>query len=290
MRTCEEVLDLVPEVLPHLPPLGLRAAALEVQEHLRLCPSCADAADELARVVGALQLEAAPAPVLSDDFADRVMAALPPAAGGAAAPALGAALLAWRLAAAAALFAAGFAAAAWTRPHDAPAPAPFERPGPALVQRPAEPLTPAQGQAPATTWVVRPARPRPGAAPLERYVTEANLVLEAVAALERPDPHWLQVISRHVEQAALLDQGEVLLVQLQRAPDQRELRPLISATQVVLRKVRHAPDRDASGRDAAATLATLRDEVREAGLLDAYRALLTAAPDAPPTAHGDDPL
>ncbi|MCO5170562.1 MAG: hypothetical protein M9894_29865 [Planctomycetes bacterium] len=134
--------------------------------------------------------------------------------------------------------------------------------------------------------MARPARPRAGRGAARRYVTEANLVLEAVAALEQPDPHWLQVISRHVEQAALLDQGEVLLVQLHRASDHRELRPLINATQVVLRKVRHAPD-----HDAAAALATLRDEVRDAGLLDAYRALLTAAaePD-PPARSADDPL
>ncbi len=304
MRSCDDVLDLVPEVLPHLPPLAARQVAFEVQEHLRLCPSCADAAEEMARVTAALQAAPAAPALLSSDFADRVMDALPPAPGqglGRAGPAL------LRAAAAVALFAGGFAAAGLREPPACVDVVPAPQPPQVIVLRP----DPETELAPATR-VVRAERPRAvdgspaagspsldpltpdprrgsvtdrrasgRAAPFERYVTEANLVLEAVTALEEPDPHWLGVISRHVDEAALLAQGERLLVQLQRVPDRPEaqaLRPLINATQVVLRKVRHASD-----RDPAATLSALRHEVQDAGLLDAYRALLAPAA-APPEA------
>lgn len=164
------------------------------------------------------------------------------------------------------------------------------RDGPQTFVQPVQ--APTQG--PVVQRVVAPTMGHSRQNGLERYVTEANLVLEAVTALERPDPHWLQVISRHVDEAALLDQGEVLLIELSRAPDRAEtraLRPLINATQVVLRKVRHAPE-----KDGAATLTALRREVHEAGLLDAYRALYAAparSADAvpPPAQPGvSDPL
>lgn len=285
MSGCDDVLDLLPEVLPHLPPLAMRARAFEVQEHLKLCPSCAESAEEMARTVAALTTEAAPAPALSADFADRVMDALPPAQGDglrSLVPALA------RVAAAVALFAGGFAVASRQQPGISGGDAPgaiqivYRDPPQQTFVQPAQP----------TPVVQRQSRQNG----LERYVTEANLVLEAVTALDRPDPHWLQVISRHVDEAALLDQGEYLLIELSRAPDREEaraLRPLINATQVVLRKVRHAPE-----KDGAATLTALRREVHEAGLLDAYRALYAAPapspsrdPETPPAQPGvSDPL
>lgn len=302
MRSCDDVLDLVPEVLPHLPPLATRQLALDVQEHLRLCPSCAEAAEEMARVTAALQA-APPAPALPADFADRVLDALPPAPGGARwRPALA------RAAAAVALFAGGFAAATLREPPArvevvrVPQPpqvivVPSAAPGRPLTSGPVDarandpidsPLDSIEASLPERErWGAWAGRARPAAA-FERYVTDANLVLEAVTALEEPDPHWLGLISRHVDEAALLAEGERLLVQLQRAPDQpeaRALRPLIHATQVVLRKVRHASD-----GDPAAALSALRHEVRDAGLLDAYRALLSpAASPAPPEAPAHRP-
>ncbi len=320
MRSCDDVLDLVPEVLPHLPPLSARQVAFEVQEHLRLCPSCADAAEEMARVTAALQ-GAAPAPALSADFADRVLDALPPAGGelGRLAPAL------VRVAAAVALFAGGFAAAGlrddraqvevvrvpqppqviYVTPREALAPDAGPTFEPAFDDPAVGPVAVADraggADRPSPRWASGRGRPAAQpAAPLERYMTEATLVLEAVTLLDEPDPHWLAVISRHVDEAALLTQGERLLVELQRAPDRPEaqaLRPLISATQVVLRKVRHAPE-----RDPAAALTALRDEVHDAGLLDAYRTLLAPATptgasnapaqgrDAPARPGVDDPL
>lgn len=283
MRSCEDVLDLLPEVLPHLPPLAVRRETLEVQEHLRLCVGCADAADELSRVVVALKTEAEPAPVLSPDFTDRVMDALPSAPGDrlrAAGPTL------LRLAAAVAIFAGGFGAAAWTR---GPAQPVAEAPLPRVVVQAPQRTTPAPMPLPERRpqLAVMPATARPArdARPLERYVTEANLVLEAVSALEHADPHWLGVISRHVDEEALLEQGEALLVELQRSSDRaeaRRLRPLISATQVVLRRVRHA-----SGPEQAdATFTALRSEVRDTGLLDAYRSLFTRSETPDPDERG----
>lgn len=295
MSSCDDVLDLLPEVMPHLPPLAIRARAYEVQEHLRLCPSCAESAEEMARVVVALTTEAAPAPELSADFADRVLRdidALPKRPADhlrEVSPTL------VRLAAAVMIFAGGFGAASLTMPDLQGRMPSNERP--VVPTRTSVPVPPIER--PAVQRLT--SAPGPGSrAPsrqdgLERYVTEANLVLEAVTALDRPDPHWMQVISRHVDEAALLDQGEYLLVELSRSPDRAEaraLRPLINATQVVLRKVRHAP-----GKDGAATLTALRREVHEAGLLDAYRALYApsgreAAPElAPPAPPGvSDPL
>src|SRR5689334_6396491 len=72
MTTCEDVLDLLPEVLPKLTP-----KAIEVHEHLRGCPSCAEESEELARVLHALETEGQPTPALSDGFADKVMGQLP---------------------------------------------------------------------------------------------------------------------------------------------------------------------------------------------------------------------
>jgi hypothetical protein len=294
VSSCDDVQDLLPEVLPHLPPLALRARALEVQEHLKLCPSCAESAEELARVVTALTTEAAPAPALSADFADRVLDALPRTPADhlrEVSPTLA------RLAAAVAIFAGGFGAAAWSQPEPATRVVYRDAPRTNIAPAPAPPapaFQPARQEMPAVQRLTAAPAGRARHDGLERYVTEANLVLEAVTALDRPDPHWMQVISRHVDEAALLAQGEHLLVELSRAPDRAEaraLRPLINATQVVLRKVRHAPE-----KDDAATLTALRREVHEAGLLDAYRALYAPsgsgreveAPAAPPGVN--DPL
>lgn len=274
MSSCDDVLDLLPEVLPHLAPLAVRARAFEVQEHLKLCPSCAESAEEMARVVTALTTEAAPAPALSADFADRVLDALPRTPADhlrEVSPTLA------RLAAAVAIFAGGFGAAAWSQPE--PATKVVYRDAPrTFAPAPAAPtFQPARQETPAVQRLTAAPAGRTRHDGLERYVTEANLVLEAVTALDRPDPHWMQVISRHVDEAALLAQGEHLLIELSRAPDRAEaraLRPLINATQVVLRKVRHAPE-----KEDAATLTALRREVHEAGLLDAYRALYAPARD-----------
>jgi hypothetical protein len=268
-----------------------RPVALEVLEHLRGCPSCAEEAEELARVVSVLRAETAPAPVLPDDFADRVLDALPGRGGGGAARTVGGLAVAFALGVgAAALAGRGAPATATTSPTSStpaprvvtePAPAPrVVEPAPRVVEpapRVDEPA-PAPDDVQAGTW--QPVTPHTpvltrapaGAPPLERYVVEANLVLEAVSALDQPDPHWLEVLSKHVDETALLDQGDRLLVALRRTPDRDQadaLRPLIDATQVVLRKVRHAPD-----QDAGTALTTLRADLRETGLLDAYRALL----------------
>ena len=61
--------------------------------------------------------------------------------------------------------------------------------------------------------------------------------------------------------------------------------PLVEGTQLILRKVRHAPT---EGRGRA--LWTLREEVRRTGILDAYRQLLTRSPAVVATPSANDPL
>lgn len=395
MTSCEDVLDLLPEVLPRLTP-----HAIAVHEHLRSCVECGEAAEELTRVLHALETEGEPTPALSDGFADKVVDALP-AQGGLLTrllPATG-----WGRAALVGHVAALALAAVGVRlyvdgitqryvihsePVDCYVAARPLRAGQTFgpddvveTQLPRQtleaykssritdkstiigarlsaPVEPGQvlqtyhfartatwqasgfpdvvvygpgGEAGGTdvrglpfgTTFTAPVAPRPpregipagiatapsdppsiqvagevarrtspssryhaaataaasnGADPtLVRYVTDAGLVLEAVAVLEEPDPHWLRVIARRVDESDLLERGERLLVELRRDPEQGELRPLISATQLVLRKVRHAP----AGEPELALVA-LRREVRSTGLLEAYRTLLAAPAEGPP--------
>lgn len=297
MTTCDDVLDLLPEVLP-----SLTREAADVQEHLRGCPTCAEAAEETLRVMQVLRDEAAPAPALSPDLADRVVAALPPAPG-AGLRLLGGGLL--RAAAAVLIFAAGFgASAALRRDDDRPGlrpgsgdartwPVAGTRAAPAAPQADERWVVVEPPEPPAATWTpaashgrtpVATAPARGQRLSLERYVTEAGLVIEAVAVLDRPDPHWLHVMARRVDEAGLIDHGERLLFELRRDPARgRELRPLIEATQVVLRKVRHAP-----AQPPAVALTALRGEVEATGLRDAYRTLLASdLPSAPPAPRPD---
>jgi len=73
VKTCEEVLDLLPEILP-----VIRGEAIEVHDHLRICADCAEAAEEVAQTLNVLREQAPSAPALAPDFADRVLDALPP--------------------------------------------------------------------------------------------------------------------------------------------------------------------------------------------------------------------
>ena len=70
MKTCEDVLDLLPDALP-----WIRGEALEVHEHLKLCTSCADTVESIAETVEVMKTQAPEVPEPSEDFADRVMAA-----------------------------------------------------------------------------------------------------------------------------------------------------------------------------------------------------------------------
>ncbi len=274
MKSCEEVLDLLPEVAP-----TLTGEALDVREHLALCADCAEAAEAHLLTLDALRSGASAAPALGPDFADRVVAALP-AGGGGVRRGL---LRQWapRAAAAAALFAAGVLAGPALRPQPDPATAHQE---PARITPPRAEQVPA---APVET--IQPAGVPIAAAdyeadPLQAYVSEASLVLEAVHDLDASDPRALDLLARHVRARALVETGDRLLVAFGRAGERLEpLEPLIRGTQLILRKVRRA-DADAGGHAAW----TLRREVEATGILDAYRDLLTAQPVAGPTA--EDPL
>lgn len=389
MTTCEDVLDLLPEVLPRLTP-----HAIAVHEHLRSCVECGEAAEELTRVLHALETEGEPTPALSEGFADRVVDALPAKSGFLRrffpTTALGrVALAACGLAALSVVgirhyvdgivlgsrfdthhevdcfvaarplkpgqvltsddimenrfprqvleayknsritdkttiigarvtapievgqvlqtyhfrnsvtwqSEAGFpnvvvqrgGTDVWSVPldHDHTAPAPPRTPRPPREAVTAEaPQPPSLQVAGGTARRTSPtsaaryyaaAEANGGDTTLVRYVTDAGLVLEAVAVLDEPDPHWLRVLARRVDEADLLERGERLLVELRRDPEQGELRPLISATQLVLRKVRHAP-----AEEPELAFVTLRREVSSTGLLEAYRALLAPAQSVEP--------
>lgn len=69
--SCDDALDLVPEVLSAAP-------ALALLEHVRACQACAEEADLTAQTLAALRQGAPVAPALGADFAERVLAALPP--------------------------------------------------------------------------------------------------------------------------------------------------------------------------------------------------------------------
>lgn len=336
MTSCDDVQDVLPELLP-----WVRGKAFEVHEHLRGCPECAELADELAHTVHRLQ-DSPGAPALGEGFAERVLSALPHDPGwsvsGAARPGRVIRLrtLLVQGAAAAACFAAGAALtlglrergvdgsdgqsghmAQLTRPHH-----PAYGQGPMVVVEPSQATEgPLAGRGvPAAVFTTDP-QPQPWQAsapagwaparlagfearPLVRYVSQAGLVVEAVAELDAAaDPRALQVLRVTLQRSDLLDEGDQLLQLLPveaGEPTQVELRRLIAGTQLVLRKVRNAR------QDAAPELLwALRREVRETGLLDAYRDLLTrgpqpagpdpaAAPDpgtpSPPGRRPNDPL
>lgn len=385
MTSCEDVLDLLPEVLPRLTP-----HAISVHEHLRSCVECGEAAEELTRVLHALETEGAPTPALSEGFADRVVDALP-AKGGVVRRLLPASALGWVALAACGMMTLSvigirhyvdgirlqhqvelvdcYVAARDLQPGKTITPddvveaqfpqrvlqgygnsrindkttiigARLKEPvdagqvlqtyhfhvwdGRSWRSRAIDPIVVDDGadESPLGVTHAAPVPPRPpreavtavaptapqppsiqvaggsnrraaptsaaryyaaaeaagGDTTLVRYVTDAGLVLEAVAVLDEPDPHWLRVLARRVDEADLLERGERLLVELRRDPDQGELRPLISATQLVLRKVRHAP-----ADEPELALVTLRREVSSTGLLEAYRALLAPARPTQPT-------
>jgi hypothetical protein len=261
VKTCEDVLDLLPDALP-----WIRGEALEVYDHLKVCVDCSEAVEATAQTVEALCEHAEPAPALSAGFTDAVMAALPPAAS--PAPQAAPSPFGWglRLAAAAALFCVGLGVGA----HHA---SPVER----VVVTPQNPVVPTRTARP--TPVVRAAAPAVSTDPLGQYAAEAALVLQAVDSVETSDPEVLRLLAYHVQRTQLLDHGDRLLSELRGA----ELEPLINGTQLILRKVRHA-----RADSAPHTLWTIREEVRQTGILDAYRQLLTA--DSQPTPSTTDPL
>jgi len=294
VKSCEEVLDVLPDHLPRL-----SGQALEVHEHLRMCHDCSEAADEAAHTLHVVKTQADSAPALTDDFADRVLAALP--ASGAASPAGQVISPAWiahvtRAAAAIAIFTLGVGAArvlegpavSGSLAQLSPSASPERLPVPRL-QTPSQPR-PQQAQ---------PSRSGYGAAtpvaygggvpsqPLEHYVSEAGLVLRAVNALERPDPRWLDAMALHIHEADLLEQGEQLLLALEGPDGEPQLRRLISGTQMLLLKLRNA-------RAAPISVRAVRMELRDTGILKAYDALLTVESTVeqplPPERGQTDPL
>ena len=319
MKSCDEVQDVLPELLP-----WVRGPAFEVHEHLRLCPECADLADDLAHTLHVL--ESSPgAPALGEAFAERVVQALPhdpgwSVGGRPAGRVIRLRTLLVQGAAAAACFAAGAALTLGLRPaNQGGGPSdglagvqrlPHGQPQVVVVGEPADqPRRRGVRRAPdlyAPAEQVWAAEPAPGSfttgpattgpvtgwaapvrlagyegRPLVRYMSQAGLVVEAVADLDASaDPRALQVLRVTIQGSDLLDEGDQLLQLLPPEPDepsQAELRRLIAGTQLVLRKVRNAR------QDAAPELLwALRREVRETGLLDAYRELLTHTGAATP--------
>ena len=79
MKSREEIEALLLDVLPALP-AELLADGEALREHLGVFPSTGELVDELATTLCLLHEHSPEAPELSGDFADRVMAALPPAA------------------------------------------------------------------------------------------------------------------------------------------------------------------------------------------------------------------
>ena len=175
-------------------------------------------------------------------------------------------------------------------------PTPSERPALEPTQRPT--LVPGPSPAGASPGAQQPALARepssfatqgaqlararslPTPPELQAYVVEASYVLEAIDTSD--DPRLARALAVHLRRTALVEQGERLLSALRYDPQQRQLRPLIQGTQLVLRKVQHAP------RSDAAPLHTIRHEVRRTKLLDACRDLIVASlepePAPPPPA------
>lgn len=287
MKSCDEVLDLLPEYMPLVD-----GEALAVHEHLKVCAECAEAADDLAETLGVLTAHAPAAPALAPDFADRVMTGLAELEPGSAPPAPAGRVVRWpgalRVAAAVAFFAAGAGTAALLG-EDPAAPAAGElaaaepRVASRVDPRPA-PASPAptgrrplarapQGGAPAAAPVAYAADPET----VDYYVSEASMVLRAVERLGEADPRWLEILALHIRDSGLLDEGERLLLAYEGAPaaperdGEGDLRPVIHGAQLILRKVHNARESNAPER-----LWALRREVRETGLIDAMDAVLTS--------------
>jgi len=269
MKSCDEVFELLPECLPHL-----TEEALEVHEHLKLCTRCAEEAEDVAHTLHALTSGADPAPALSVDFADRVLTALP-AAG---APAEDGRVISLRerrgrtwlqAAAALALFAGGLATATFMGPGAAsltvgPSPPPAPQFTAVRSDRPSrvQPVAP----------VVPVAHLGTSYDPVQHYVAEASLVLQAVDTLDTSDPRVLALLAHHVRRSALIDHGDRLLLAIRADPANlraTRLQPLISGTQMILRKVQHA-----QGGDAPYAVWAIQQEVKDTGILDAYRHLV----------------
>lgn len=276
MKTCEDVLDVLPDALP-----WIRGEALEIYDHLKVCLECSEAVEDTAQTAEILREHALEAPMPSGEFADRVMAALPKEGVVVPFPARRTPnRWAMRAAAAVALFAAGLAAGGMTgEPESVTPPLAHTTPEPAAEKTPdAVDAEPPQQLVP-----VPVSKAALSDDPLGDYAAEASLVLQAVDSLETSDPEVLRLLSFHVQRTQLLKHGDRLLVSMS-DDDAEGLEPLISGTQLILRKVRHA-----RAESAPQTLWTIREEVRRTGILDAYRQLLTATA-ATPTNTRDDPL
>lgn len=305
MKSPEDVSELIHDVLPRLP-----AEALELFEHLSAIGENADLAQDLAACLREVRGSAQAAPGLSADFADAVLAALPEGLPGEAldsplVPARGSSAsgcaevlsfsaparpLLWsQLVAAGLLLGCGVLLGVGLRAQPprvartAPAPSQQPRhPRPAqpklgesgLVEQPGEAIAtdagPArsEGRHPSVRPAAQPAT-LPTPRELQAYVVEASYVLEAIDTSD--DPLLARALAIHLRRTALVEQGERLLTALRYDPQQRRLRPLIQGTQLVLRKVQHAP------RSEAAPLQTIRHEVRRTKLLDACRELIVAS-------------
>lgn len=323
MRTPEELNELIHEVVPTLP-----LSALELLESLGAIGAEAELAQELAQALARLRREC-PQPALGSDFADRVLAALPPGLPAALEtqeePAPAGALVPWPAPAArsagtpgwvgaAAGFLVGVAGALSWAGASAPSALGSSAQAPGAVASRAEPVAPAAQPLERDAPRAREPEPEPKLAPppaseaesfpvsaqaepvargeerapaeraedpqgwerrsdpLQVYVSEASVVLEALERLDPSDPRVGRALSLHLEETELLERGERLLIAIELDPSGTRLRPLIRGTQLVLRKVLHAPQRD------AAPLSAIRQEALSTGLLDAWRSLLAATP------------
>ncbi len=270
MKTCEDVRDVLPDALP-----WIGGEALEIYDHLKVCLGCSEIVEETAQTVEVLREFAPEAPMPTADFADRVMAALPPAH----TPPVsvrGPRVWAFRATAAALLFSAGLAAGGSTAQQVAQQK--IDRPQlPPVVKH----ATVAEAPPSAGRLVPVPVSANPSSDdPFGRYAAEASLVLQAVDSLETSDPEVMRLLSYHVQRTRLLTHGEVLLASMRDGSHPGRLEPLITGTQLILRKVRHVRP-----ESAPQTLWTIREEVRQTGILDAYRQLLAATTTTP-----NDPL
>ncbi|MEZ6184334.1 MAG: hypothetical protein R3F62_04890 [Planctomycetota bacterium] len=293
MRSKEEIEALLLEVLPALP-AELLADGEALREQLGAFPSSGELVDELASTLSLLHEHAPPVPELSLDFADKVMAALPPAPQ-AATPPRGGRFEGWvlRAAAAAACFALGVGYARWQPTPDA---TPSAQQQPAPAQAPSAPPQAPTQEPPLRGWeLAREPQTTPppvtyvDTRALGDYATRARHVLETLDRLGgEADPRALHEVLVAVEANELVLRGEVLLAELEVDPQRpQELSRLIHGTQLVLRRVRNA-----RGPAASTVVNTVRDEVRATGLLDAYETLLAApsGEQTPPPIQSTGPL
>jgi hypothetical protein len=275
VKTCEDVRDVLPDALP-----WIGGEALEIYDHLKVCLECTEVVEETAQTVETLRDFAPEAPAPTADFADRVMAALPPVRSAPVA-AFGPRVWAFRAAAAALLFSAGLATGGSAGVQETTARR-IEQPPASVPQDPAlAKASPLPGQLVPVPVAAQPVAAQPVSDdPFGNYAAEAALVLQAVSSLETSDPEVMRLLSYHVQRTQLLNHGDVLLASIRDGSHTRRLEPLITGTQLILRKVRHVRP-----ESAPQTLWTIREEVRRTGILDAYRELLAAT-----TTTTNDPL